>query len=733
LPQNPLHALMNPRSIATVGAGNNPLKMGAIQALSIIKDGYRGKFYPVHPTEEEVFGFKAYRSAAELPETPDLVMFVMPAASLIPVLEEFGEIGTKRAIIISGGFRETGSAGKKLEEKLLQTARRYDMRFLGPNCIGVINSALSLNVTLLPFAGKKGSLGMASQSGTYVTQTLPYLADRGIHFSKAISVGNESDINMIDALEYLGEDEQTKAIALYIEGIRDAARFLAVARQVTARKPVVAQYVGGTDAGARAGSSHTGALASPDYLIDGLFKQAGVLRVDSLEDLYYQGWSLATQPPLRGRRIGVLTNSGGPSTAVAHTCSRGGLDVPLFSADLQQEIKKHIQPQGSAANPVDLTFHMDASLLGKMLPEMIARSGEVDGIIAHGVMSSGFMKALFPHAREIFGFASEEEFISQFSSVVPGLTEVPQNLGIPFLLSSFFGREDKCTALFQDHNMPVFDGPEKAARGMLALYRYSMVRRQPPYREPQLPSCSDRAAGIIRKALELNGVEGKDVKIESNSDERITVDEYSSKQILAAYGVPVSSEAPARTEDEAAAVAAEIGFPVVLKGLSPAIAHKTGRGLIQLDLADEEAVRRACRSIREAAGEDIAVLVSKMVAGEREVMAGIFRAENFGPAVLFGAGGIFAEALADRTFRLAPLSGGEAEAMLDDIRSAGLLKEQRGFPAADRIALSGILQALGNIALLHPEIAEIDLNPIIIAGGKPIVADALVVLDDGQH
>ncbi|MFO8192564.1 MAG: acetate--CoA ligase family protein, partial [Bacillota bacterium] len=226
----------------------------------------------------------------------------------------------------------------------------------------------------------------------------------------------------------------------------------------------------------------------------------------------------------------------------------------------------------------------------------------------------------------------------------------------------------------------------------------------------------------------------REEKIGKDDSRRITVDEYSSKQILAAYGVPVSREDPAGSEDEAAAVATKIGYPVVIKGLSPAIAHKTGRGLIKLNLKSEEDVRLACRSIRKAAGEEIDLLVSKMVAGEREVMAGIFREANFGPAVLFGAGGIFAEALADRTFRLAPLSGAEAEAMLDDIRSSAMLGEQRGFPAADRQALSSILQALGNIALLHPEIIEIDLNPIIIAGSKPVVADALVVLNIGdQH
>ena len=235
----------------------------------------------------------------------------------------------------------------------------------------------------MPLEGPPGLLGMASQSGTYVTQTLPYLKKRGIRFSKAISLGNEADIDINDALAYLGEDEQTKAIALYIEGLKDPARFLRIAQEITPRKPVIAQYVGGTAAGARAGSSHTGALAGPDHLYDGLLQQAGIIRVYSVEDLYGQGWALATQPPLKGNRIGVITNSGGPGTAMSDTCNTGGLEVPIFSEKLQEQIRTHIPPHGARANPVDLTFFLDARTISVTIPELIIQSGEVDGIVLH--------------------------------------------------------------------------------------------------------------------------------------------------------------------------------------------------------------------------------------------------------------------------------------------------------------------------------------------------------------
>jgi len=710
---NPLFELMEPKTIATVGAGNNPMKMGAIQALSIVKDGFPGKYYPIHPTEKEVFGYKAYSSAFDLPEAPDLVMFVLPAPLVVQILEDFGKIGTKRAIVITAGFRETGPQGQELEEKLKEVARRYDIRFLGPNCMGMLNSHLPLNVTVAPLTGPPGLLGMASQSGTYITQTLPYLREKGIRFSKAISVGNEADIDIIDCLEYLGEDQDTKAISLYIEGLKDAGRFLETARRITPHKPVLAQYVGGTDAGARAGSSHTGAMAGPDYLYEGLFRQAGIIRVESIEELYSHGWVLATQPRLKGKRLAVLTNSGGPGTAMANTCNDGGMEVPAFSQELQAEIKKHIPPHGSAGNPVDLTFHMDSEAISTTIPDLILKSGEVDGLVVHGLMSSGFLKAVYPHLTDLVGDIGAENFAAQFARDMEKPLSLPEKYGLPMIFSSFFGREDNFTAAYQDHNIPFFDGPEKAACGMLALHRYNQVRKRPAFAPSELPPQSEQAAQII------TGARDKGWK---------NLDEYSSKLVLRAYGIPVSTEVLANSAPEAAQAADQIGYPVVLKGCSPDLVHKTGQGLIKLNLNSSEEVELAYNAVLASAGQDIPVLVSKMVKGEREVMAGMIHQEGFGSCVLFGLGGIFTEALKDNTFRLAPLCRTEASEMIDTIKASALLGEYRGLPPVNRKALSSILQTVGDIGLLHPEISEIDLNPIIISGEEPVVVDALIVL-----
>ncbi|MFU8794134.1 MAG: acetate--CoA ligase family protein, partial [Dethiobacteria bacterium] len=566
---------------------------------------------------------------------------------------------------------------------------------------------------VMPLNTAPGSLGMASQSGTYITQTLPYLQNRGIRFSKAISVGNEADLNIIDALEFLGEDEQTKAIALYIEGLKDAERFLEVARRITPHKAVVAQYVGGSAAGARAGSSHTGAMAGPDYLYEGLFRQAGIIRVNSVEELYNQAWALSTQPPLKGRRIAVLTNSGGPGTAMSHTCNEGGLDVPRFSERLQDKIREMIPPYGAAGNPVDLTFHLDAEVLSTRLPELIMSSGEVDGIVMHGLMSSGFMRAVYPHVSDLLGIDDEEHFINQFSRDLTKPLALPGKFGMPMILSSFFGREDSYTKSYQDNNIPVFDAPEKAARAILALHRHHLIRQRTPHKPAELPAVSTTAAAIIKDALR-----------KGNN----TIDEYSSKRILAAYGAPVSDEKLADGAEEAVKAAAELGYPVVVKGCSAQFAHKTGRGLIHLNLNSNDEVRKAFKQVAVAAGQEIPVLVAKMVKGEREFMAGMTRYPGFGPCVMFGLGGIFAEAFNDSVFRLAPLTPADTEEMFSDIRANELLGPYRGLAPVDRETLGSVLQALGNLALLHPEITEIDLNPIIISGSSPVIVDALVIL-----
>jgi len=711
--ENPLKLLMNPKSIAVVGANNDPSKMGTIQALSILKDGYKGAVYPIHLTEKTVLGHKAYAAASDLPAAPDLVVFIVPNKAITTLIEDFGKIGTKRAIIITAGFKEAGVTGLDMEKKINEIAGQYGIRFVGPNCLGIINSEINLNTTVAPFPAKPGLLGFASQSGTYVTQSLAYLRQRGIQFSKAISLGNEANINVVDALEYLGEDEQTKAIILYIEGIRDGKRFVEVARKVTQHKPVVAQYVGGSASGARAGSSHTGAMAGPDFLYNGILKQAGVIRVGSIDELYTHGWTLATQPPLRGRRVGVMTNSGGPATAIAYTCDLVGLEVPRFSESLQKEIKQYIEPHASAANPVDMTFHLSMEKLAVILPEIMIKSGEVDAIVLHGVLHSGFMQEIYNHVVDLIGGISLEEFLKQLGPVHAKAFELPHKYKMPMLISSFFGREDGYTRGYQDTNTPVFHSPENAARALGSLYQYKQIRERKPLDKIDLPAVSKRALRLIGQA-KANGQKA--------------LDEHAAKKLLAAYGVPVTKEVLASTKAEALEAARKIGYPVALKACSWEIMHKSGKGLIALNIENATQLKDNFSSIRKAAGKPVPVLVQEMLRGDREFLAGMTRFAGFGPCVVFGLGGVFTEIYRDTTIRLAPLADVDVEEMFADIRAKKLLQEFRGMPPVKIEKLSKIIRAVGDISLLHPEIAEIDLNPIIISGANPVVADALIVL-----
>jgi acetate---CoA ligase (ADP-forming) len=715
---NPLHLLMNPQSIAVVGANNVPTKMGTIQALNIFKDGYRGRFYPIHPTEKTVLGFQAYASPEELPEAPDLAMLIVPIKSVASLLESFGRIGTKRAIVITAGFKETGDAGQHMEKKINEIAKRYQMRFVGPNCMGIINSQVPLNTTVLPIDKEPGFLGFASQSGTFLSQSLPYLRKRGIRFSKAISLGNEANINIVDALEYLGEDEQTKAIILYIEGIREGKRFLETARRITPRKPVLALYVGGSASGARAGLSHTGAMAGPDFLYNGIFKQAGIIRVNTIEDLYAHGWTLATQPPMKGKRVAIMTNSGGPSTTIACTCDAVGLDVPRLSDKVQKEIRKHIEPHASATNPVDLTFDLGMEKLAVTLPEIVMKSGEVDAIILHGVMMTGYLKEIYPNIKEVAGNISLEDFMNFTPPMATETFDLSRKHKIPMLISSFFDHEDNYIRRYQETNTPVFYSPENTARALGSLYKFKLIKERAPFKKITVPRVKKQASNIIRQAIK---------------NKQKALDEHAAKKLLACYGVPVTKEILVSTKVQALAAAKKIGYPVAMKACSWEIMHKSGKGLIALNVEKETRLKKEFSNIQKNAGKKVPVLVQEMIKGNREFLAGMTRFDGFGPCVVFGLGGVFTEVYQDTTIRLAPIADSDAKEMFAEIHAHKLLDEFRGMPKVKIDGLSKIIQAVGNIALLHPEIAEIDLNPIIISGANPVVADALIALGSNTN
>ncbi|MDI6755558.1 MAG: CoA-binding protein [Thermodesulfobacteriota bacterium] len=403
---HPLYQIMHPKSVAIAGASNDFTKMGTIQLLNLLGGKYPGKIYPIHPQETTVLGLQAFPNARELPEPVDLAILTLPTSAVPGVLEDLGVRGVKRAIIISGGFKEVGEKGGELEALIVKIARKYDIRFLGPNCIGVIHPAFHLNPTMYPYLHQPGSVGVASQSGTYVTQIIPLLAKLQIGYSQALSVGNAANLDLVDCLEYLGSDPETKAIAVYIEGIKRPREFIKTSYRVTREKPIVALYVGGTEAGARSAASHTGAISGPDNLYDALLGQSGVLRAYSVEDLYEWAFALASLPLPGGRNMAILTHSGGPASSLADACNRLGLKVPVFSESLQAKIRQLLPATGSYRNPVDLTFFMDMNVLMEKLPRIILADPAIDGLLIHGVQGSSYFRSVGGDSQDLVEYSA---------------------------------------------------------------------------------------------------------------------------------------------------------------------------------------------------------------------------------------------------------------------------------------------------------------------------------------
>lgn len=705
--ENPLGKMMNPQSIAVAGASNSFMKMGTIQFLNIVYSGYSGEVFLIHPKEEEIFGRRVYGSVSELPHAPELAILSVGHIATPGLLEEFGELGTRHAVICSAGYKETGNKGAALEEKLNRLAEQYGMRFLGPNCMGFINAHLPLNITVTPLKTPPGHLGIISQSGTFIGQIHCYFSQRGIRISKAISVGNEANVDIVDCLEYLEQDDQTKAIGLYLESVRRVRPFLETSRRVSLRKPIVAQYVGGTPAGAQAARTHTGAIAGQELVYDGLLEQAGIIRLNTIEEVFVFGHTLAVQPRLKGRKIAILTNSGGPATAMADGCEKSGLEVPRFSNELREALKAHLPEYGCSNNPVDLTFQPDMKSITSVLPRILLRSEEVDGLLIHGIIVTGWGQLVYPLLRQVKDI-SLEEFLEALSVDLGDLVKMPWEYGKPVCMSSFHGREDRAVVEFHEFGIPTFDSPERAAKAMGVLYKYHLRTKKKRDEPEPLPPVPEPAL----KVLESTGRSG--------------IDEYWAKKILRIYGIQTCKEIRTKDSNEAVDAAHEIGFPVVVKACGVGISHKTERKLVHLNVMDDAAVKEAFQSIhRVVPGQS--VLVCEMIKGERELMAGMKRFPGFPPCILFGLGGILAEVLSQQRIRFAPLSRSDALSLLEYSPLTEILGNYRGMKPADKEALSSLLIRLGHLGLHFPQIREIDLNPIIVDKNQPKVVDALFV------
>jgi len=472
---SPLYPIANPKSIALFGASNNASSMGTSLLDSILDLGFEGEIYPIHPKENQVQNHKAYRSVLDLPKVPDLALIVVPTGLVSETSDSCGRKGIKHAIVISGGFKEVGGNGVKLEKDLIAVAKKHGMRFLGPNCIGVANPRHKLNTTFMTFEGGPGFIGMASQSGSFVTQMFTYLSQYALGFSTAFSVGNEANIDIVDCMEYLGACPDTKVIALYIEGIRRGRAFVEMARSIVPKKPIVSLYIGGSEAGSRAGLSHTGALAGPDRLYQGIFRQSGIIRARSIMEMFDYCWILGSLPRSTGRRVLIQTHSGGPGAEAADACGRAGLELPSLSPETIKRLRPLMPRTGTISNPLDFTFGKNLTDYFSEIPKALLEEKNADYLLFYFFTPSGRLKRMLRQVGVLPDHIAEQaaKLVDFQSDAILRLIETHDK---PFVGYSFQSLTDQLLRRLVERGVSIFPGPERAARAIEAAYQYTCLR-----------------------------------------------------------------------------------------------------------------------------------------------------------------------------------------------------------------------------------------------------------------
>lgn len=668
-----LEFLFRPRAIAVVGASSNPAKMGFQITKNIVDAGFGGPVIPVNPKGETVLGTASLKSAREIPEGTDLAVLIIPARLVPETMLALGERKVRAAVVISGGFAESGEEGAALQKDMAANATRCGIRVVGPNCQGVNYPYHGLCASW-PLVTRRGDIAIASQSGTVGAALIDWASEERLGFSAFVSLGNRADVDEADLIGFFGRDANTKVIALYIEGVKDAARFLSAVRDC--RKPIVIFKAGRTERGRLAAESHTRSLAGRDEIYDAVFRQNGIHRASTLEELYDFSKALAYLPKPEGPRMLIVTSSGGSAIIATDVAEDEGFRVAPLPAELAARLRETLPSHCIVGNPLDVTGDADAARYARVLAD-----------------AEGHYDVVMP----IFG-----DPIPGVSGIVrPGRCELVTYLG-----GAEVERQERI--LLHEKKVAVFPTPERAVRALSCHARFDRARF------PRGDAGGERGAVGTASAKALAA--------------------GASLEFLAAGGIPVVPHRVARSADEAAAAALAIGFPVALKINSPDVTHKSDVGGVLLDLGDERSVRRAFEAIRSIAGElgvrDGGAVVTAMAAPGREVVVGIVRDLQFGHAVMFGLGGLFVEILRDVSFRVVPLTDRDAAEMIGEIRGAGVLSAVRGKGPADLDALKRLLVQASRLAERHPEIEEMDLNPVIVGERGLVAVDARVVMSD---
>jgi acetyl coenzyme A synthetase (ADP forming)-like protein len=685
-----------PRAIAVIGASTNPESIGSRLFRNLLRDGFTGPLYPVNPTARVVNSVRAYPTVGDIPDEVDLAFVVVPAAAVLEVVGQCAEAGVRGVVVISAGFSEVGEEGAAQERELVRIVRQAGMRMVGPNCMGLLNTAaeVELNGTFAPVFPPRGNIAMSSQSGALGISILDYARSGGIGISQFVSVGNKADVSGNDLLLGWENDPQTDVILLYLESFGNPKKFSRIARRIARTKPIVAVKSGRTAAGSRAASSHTGALASSDVAVDALFRQAGVIRVETIEELFGVGSLLADQPVPGGRRVAIVTNAGGPGILAADALEANGLEIPALSDGLQERLRTKLPAEAATANPVDLIASGGPEQY-EFTVSMLLESGEVDSVIAIYI-------PVLPGGASAVGNALRRSQDS-YNGEVALLTVLMQQESAQFLIGAEGAR-----------SIPTYLFPEQAALALARAVRYGEWRRRDPGRVPHFEDVDpSRATAVVESALRRLGEKGG----------WLEPDEVS--EIVSAFGLSVPVTLVAADVDEAVARSAEISGPVVLKVISDSALHKSDVGGVALNVSGEEAVRDAFQQVTGAVPDATGVVVQSFVSEGHEVLIGSTEDPNFGSLVGFGLGGVTVELLGDVAFRIHPLTDVDAAEMVRAIRGFPMLEGYRNMPVGDVAAVEEALLRVSAMLTVLPEISEMDLNPVKVLGP----GDGVVVVD----
>ncbi|MDI6752310.1 MAG: acetate--CoA ligase family protein [bacterium] len=695
--------VFSPRTVAVIGASTRENTVGRSIFTNMLFSGYTGIVYPVNPKARGILGVRAYRSVWDIPGEVDLAVIIVPSVAVPQVIEECGEKGVKAAIIITAGFKEVGEKGKELEKTVIEAAKKHSIPLIGPNCLGVINTdpEIGLNATFAASMPKPGNIAFISQSGALGVAALEYAYANNIGLSKFVSMGNKADLNENDMLEIIKDDPQTDVILLYIEDLSQPKRFIELAREITTkRKPMLAIKSGRTIEGAKAASSHTGALASSDEVYDSLFHQCGVLRVETFEEMFDYARAFANQPLPKGKRIAIVTNAGGPGIMATDACIRHGLELASFDEKTTLVLKAGLPQTANIHNPVDVIGDAREDRY-KVAMEACLADENVDGVIVISTLQA-------------------MTSIKEISSVIGDVTAKHQ---IPVLVC-YMGVTDISDALktLDEKHIPHYKFPEAAARAMASMAEYShwLTRK--------------RTEVVVFTDIDKAKVE--EILAVAKRENRRFLPEPLSHGILKAYGFPMIESKLSKNEEECLQSAQEIGYPVVMKIVSPDIIHKVDVGGVRVNIKNETELKEAYKEILESVksikpeAEIWGVFIQKMSPKGKETIIGMHKDQLFGDLLMFGLGGIYVEILRDVTFRIAPVRELGTHRMIEEIRSHKILEGFRGEKPSDIVAIAECLQRLSQLVTDFPEIEELDINPLVVfeEGKGAAVLDARILI-----